>query len=82
VHESVPCDAGGNYFKDNQGNWWCTYFGNDDQSPWREKPGIVKVAFAKDGTLFVADEQPAFVLQPGMPTHWRSQAASAPTSRP
>jgi hypothetical protein len=42
----------------------------------------VKVDFAKDGTLFVADEQPAFVLQPGMPTHWRSQAASAPTSRP
>lgn len=80
VHESVPCGAGGNYFKDTQGNWWCTYFGNDDQSPWREKPGIVKVDFAKEGTLFVADEQPGFVLQAGAATHWRAPGTSGPAA--
>lgn len=84
VHEAVPCGAGGNYFKDNTGNWWCTYFGNDDQSPWREKPGIVKIDFAKDSRIFVADEQPAFVLQEGAKTLWRKtpRVTSAPTSTP
>jgi beta-xylosidase len=77
VHEAVPCGAGGNYFKDNAGNWWCTYFGNDDQSPWREKPGMVKVDFEKDGRVFVADEQPAFVLQEGAATHWRKGPRAA-----
>jgi hypothetical protein len=71
VHEAVPCGGGTNYFKDKQGNWWDCLFGNDDQSPWREKPGLVKIDFKPDGTIFVADEQPAFVLQPGAKTHWR-----------
>ena len=79
VHEAVPCGAGGNYFKDKDGNWWCTYFGNDDQSPWREKPGIVKIDFDAQGKIFVADEQPAFVLQEGTPTHWRKQPRSTTT---
>jgi beta-xylosidase len=72
VHEAVPCGAGGGYFKDHDGNWWCTYFGNDDQSPWREKPGIVRIDFDKDGKIIIADEQPAFVLQEGAATRWRS----------
>jgi hypothetical protein len=79
VHEAVPCGAGGNYFRDNGGRWWCTYFGNDDQSPWREKPGIVQVDFEKDGRLFVADDQPAFVLQAGAAMHWRKTPRAAAT---
>jgi beta-xylosidase len=81
IHEAVPCGAGGNYFHDKDGNWWCTYFGNDDQSPWREKPGIVKIDFRKDGTIFVADEQPAFVLQAGARALWRKNAATAASTR-
>jgi hypothetical protein len=73
VHEAVPCGAGGGYFKDHDGNWWCTYFGNDDQSPWREKPGIVRIDFDKAGKIIVADEQPAFVLQEGAATKWRTK---------
>jgi xylan 1,4-beta-xylosidase len=73
VHEAVPCGAGGGYFKDKDGNWWCTYFGNDDQSPWREKPGIVRIDFDSDGRITIADDQPAFVLQPGAPTQWRTK---------
>jgi len=62
-HEAVPCAGGTGYFRDNQGNWWCTFFGNDEQSPWREKPGMVKVEFADDNRIRVSPNQPDFVLQ-------------------
>ena len=39
------------------------YFGNDNQSPFREKPAIVKIDFDKDGKIFVSKDQPDFVLQ-------------------
>ena len=52
-HESVPCGGGCNFFKDRGGAWWATYFGNDDQSPFLEKPAIVKIAFAEDGRVGV-----------------------------
>jgi xylan 1,4-beta-xylosidase len=70
--EAVPCGGGGNYFKGPDGFWYCTCFGNDDQSPWREKPGIVRIDFAADGRIKIADDQPAFILQKGAPTHWRT----------
>jgi xylan 1,4-beta-xylosidase len=56
--ETVPSGGGTGFFKDKKGNWWCSYFGNDSQSPWREKPGIVKVDFATDGKIVVAKDQP------------------------
>jgi beta-xylosidase len=80
-HEAVPCGGGTNYFQDNAGNWWCCYFGNDEQSPFREKPGIVKVDFDAAGGVFVADEQPAFVLQEGAATRWRAGRPTAATQR-
>lgn len=60
--EAVPCGGGGNFFQDKDGNWWCTYFGNDDQSPWREKPGLVKIEFDEKGLIHIAKKQPDFVL--------------------
>jgi beta-xylosidase len=57
-HETVPCGGGTNFFKDKNGNWWSCFFGNDDQSPWREKPGIVKIDFDKDYKIIVAKKQP------------------------
>jgi hypothetical protein len=77
-HEAVPCGGGGNYFADAHGHWYCTCFGNDDQSSWREKPGFMGIDFAGDGKIIVADEQPAFVLQPGTPTHWRAKNPDTP----
>ncbi len=62
-HESVPCGGGTNFFKDKKGNWWGCFFGNDDQSPWREKPGIVKIDFDKNAKIVVAQNQP-FVDDP------------------
>ena len=50
-HEAVPCGGGGNYLQDKQGRWWDTFFGNDDQAPFREKPAIVPIEFDKDGRI-------------------------------
>jgi beta-xylosidase len=61
--EAVPCGGGTDYFQDKEGNWWDAYFGNDNQSPFREKPAIVKVDFDKEGKIFVSKDQPDFVLQ-------------------
>lgn len=52
-HETVPCGGGGGFFKDKQGVWWATFFGNDEQSPFREKPAIVRVAFDAEGRVGV-----------------------------
>jgi hypothetical protein len=76
-HEAVPCGGGTNYFQDHDGNWWCAYFGNDEQTPFREKPGLIRIDFDRDGKIIVADEQPAFVLQDGVPTNWRIARAAA-----
>ncbi len=70
-HEAVPCGGGTNYFKDKDGNWFCCFFGNDQQSPFREKPGVIKIDFDKDDKIIMADEQPAWLLQDGADTHWR-----------
>jgi xylan 1,4-beta-xylosidase len=62
-HESVPTGGGTGFFKDKQDRWWTTYFGNDEQAAWREKPGIVRVDFAADGEVVVSRHQP-FVNDP------------------
>jgi len=55
-HEAVACGGGGNYFQDDTGHWYCTYFGNDEASPFREKPALVRIDFAPDNTIVIADE--------------------------
>jgi beta-xylosidase len=62
-HETVPCGGGTNFFQDREGNWWCAFFGNDAAAPWREMPGIVRVDFDSAGKIFVAKNQPGFILQ-------------------
>lgn len=57
-HEGIPCGGGTGYFEDKDGNWWCSYFGNDPQSHFREKVGFIKVAFDKKGSIYPAKEQP------------------------
>ena len=62
-HEAVPCGGGTDYFQDRDGHWWDAYFGNDNQSPFREKPAIVLVDFDREGKIFVAKDQPDYVLE-------------------
>jgi xylan 1,4-beta-xylosidase len=61
-HEAVPCGGGTDYFQDKEGRWWCAFFGNDDQSSFREKPAIARVEFDAQGLIHVAAEQSEFVL--------------------
>jgi len=63
-HKAVPCGGGTGYFKDKEGNWWCSFFGNDSQAPWREMPGIVKIEFGPDGRINVARDQPSWNFMP------------------
>jgi hypothetical protein len=58
-HESVPCAGGTGFFQDHAGGWWTSFFGNDSQAPFREKPAVVKVDFDKHGKIVVAKEQAA-----------------------
>jgi len=62
-HESVPCAGGTGFFKDKQNRWWTSYFGNDSQSPFLEKPAIVRIEFDSHGRVVVAKDQP-FVPAP------------------
>lgn len=57
-HEAAPCAGGGNVFKDREGRWWSTFFGNDEQSHFREKPGLLRVDFDGEGRIITAAEQP------------------------
>jgi len=57
-HEAAPCAGGGNVFRDNDGLWWSTYFGNDEQSHFREKPALLRVEFDPDGRIVTAGDQP------------------------
>jgi len=61
-HETVPCAGGTNFFQDKEGRWWCAYFGNENQAPFREMPAIVRVEFDAQGLIHVAKDQPDFVL--------------------
>ena len=67
-HEAVPCSGGTSYFKDHEGRWWCTYFGNDNQSHFREMPGMIHVDFTAAGLIFPAKKQP--FLAPEAQSDW------------
>lgn len=57
-HEAVPCSGGTGYFQDHKGRWWCSYFGNDSQAPFRNMPSIIRVDFSNDGHIFPHQDQP------------------------
>jgi len=57
-HESVSCAGGTGFFKDKHGEWWTSYFGNDVQSPFLEKPAALRIDFDKNGKVIVAKKQP------------------------
>lgn len=39
------------FFKDADGRWWSTFFGNSGDAPFRERPGILAVECAADGRI-------------------------------
>jgi xylan 1,4-beta-xylosidase len=63
-HEGAPCCGGGNVLRDRQGRWWQTFFGNDEASHFREKPGIVRIDFDARGHVVVHRDQPFLIKEP------------------
>lgn len=48
---SVPYGGHNNFFRDHEGRWWATLFGNDKAAPFHERPGIVRIEFDRDGHI-------------------------------
>ncbi len=48
---SVPHGGHNNFFQDQQGTWWSTYFGSDAHSQIHERPAILKMHFDEAGEL-------------------------------
>jgi xylan 1,4-beta-xylosidase len=38
-------------FKDAQGRWWSTFFGNDEGAPFRERPAILPIHINAAGRI-------------------------------
>ncbi|MEN6576766.1 MAG: family 43 glycosylhydrolase [Phycisphaerales bacterium] len=46
---AVPHGGHNMFFRDAEGQWWSTFFGNDQDAPFRERPGLLRVEFGDDG---------------------------------
>jgi hypothetical protein len=44
------------FFTDREGNWWATFFGNDRQAPFRERPAMLRIERNQQG--HIAPKQP------------------------
>ena len=48
---AVPHGGHNMLFKDKEGQWWATFFGNDAHSPFRERPGMLRIDFDAAGQV-------------------------------
>ena len=48
---AIPGGGHNVLFKDVKGEWWSTYFGNDDKAPIRERPAILRVEIGSDNRI-------------------------------
>lgn len=48
---AIPGGGHNMLFKDRQGKWWSTYFGNDDKAPFKERPAILRIEIDKDNRI-------------------------------
>lgn len=50
-YEAIPHGGHNVFYKDDQGQWWSTYFGSDAQAPWQERPGVLPIQFDAQGRV-------------------------------
>jgi xylan 1,4-beta-xylosidase len=48
---AIPHGGHNSFFKDKDGDWWCTFFGNDPHAPFRERPAVMRIMFSSDGRI-------------------------------
>lgn len=48
---AIPHAGHNTFFKDKEGNWWATFFGNSANAPFREKPGAMRIEFTTEGRI-------------------------------
>ena len=58
VHVAIPHGGHNMFFQDKAGNWWSTLFGGDRLAPFEQRPALVRVEFAPDGTIHPLDPAP------------------------
>lgn len=46
---AIPHAGHNTFFKDKNGGWWSTFFGNDDDAAFKERAGILPIVFGLDG---------------------------------
>jgi beta-xylosidase len=48
---AIPHGGHNMLFRDKQGQWWSTFFGNDPRAPFRERPAILRIGLDADGRI-------------------------------
>lgn len=56
---AIPHGGHNMFFRAPDGAWWSTFFGNDGDAPFRERPALLPVEFGRDGTPRPALRPPA-----------------------
>ena len=52
----IPHGGHNSFFKDLEGNWWASFFGNDSNAPFRDRPALIKIIFDDNGIVKMAEE--------------------------
>jgi len=52
---AIPHGGHNTFFRDIEGNWWSSFFGNDRHSPFRERPALVRIEFDEKGRIRPAE---------------------------
>jgi hypothetical protein len=50
-YEAIPHGGHNMFFKDEQGQWWSTFFGSDPEAPVLERPCILLVRVSDKGRI-------------------------------
>lgn len=48
---ALPHAGHNSLFKDKAGKWWATFFGNDDEAPWKERAGLIPIKLDASGRV-------------------------------
>ncbi|MCU6790987.1 family 43 glycosylhydrolase [Paenibacillus sp. WQ 127069] len=48
---AIPHGGHNMIFQDKLGQWWSTFFGNNDSAPFKERPGALRIEFDQNGQI-------------------------------